>query len=66
MLTFPVMTRPEPLPDTRFSRDRSVLIEAVRHFDTITRPLAANMVAERVGWEAETVSAAIRALARGG
>lgn len=60
------MTRPALQPDTWFSRDLAVLVEAVRHFDTIDQPLAANTVAENLGWEAETVSAAIRALARGG
>ncbi len=61
-----VMTHPELLPDTWFSRDLPVLIEAVRHFDASSQPLAAATVADRLGWEADKVTAAVRALARGG
>lgn len=60
-----VMTRPDLLPDTWFSRDLPVLIEAVRHFDGTHQPLQAAAVAERLGWPVETVTAAVRALARG-
>jgi hypothetical protein len=60
------MTRPELLPDTWFSRDLPVLIEAVRHFDASRQPLAATTVAERLTWETDRVTAAMRALSRGG
>jgi hypothetical protein len=33
------MTRPELLPDRWLSRDLSVLIEAMRHFDESSQPL---------------------------
>ncbi|MCZ2850002.1 hypothetical protein [Modestobacter sp. VKM Ac-2978] len=60
------MTRPGMMPDRWFSRDLPVLVEAVRHFDTYTDPLAADTVAERLGWDVEEVMAAVRALSRGG
>jgi hypothetical protein len=60
------MTRPELLPDTWFSRDLPVLVEAVRHFDAVNQPLSADTVAETLGWDVETVMAAVRALDRGG
>src|SRR3712207_5197422 len=53
--TVRAMTQPEPLPDTWFSRDLPVLIEAVRHFDTTTQPLAAATVADSLGWPVEKV-----------
>jgi hypothetical protein len=60
------MTRPGLLPDTWFSRDLPVLIEAVRHFDGTNQPLAATTIAADLGWQVEKVTAAVRALVRGG
>ncbi len=54
------------LPDTWFSRDLPVLVQAVRHFDATIQPLAAATVADRLGWPVERVAAAVRALARDG
>jgi hypothetical protein len=60
------MTRPELLPDSWFSRDLPVLIKVVRHFDVTHQPLAATTIAEELGWEVDKVTAAVRALIRGG
>ncbi|MBM7804967.1 DNA-binding GntR family transcriptional regulator [Geodermatophilus bullaregiensis] len=60
------MRQPALLPDAWFSRDLPVLVEAVRHFDTSTQALTASSIAERMGWDVETVRASVRALARGG
>ncbi len=60
------MTRPGLLPDTWFSRELPVLVEAVRHFDLSTETLTAADVAGTLGWDEETVRAAVRALVRGG
>ncbi|MGY1826243.1 hypothetical protein [Blastococcus sp. SYSU DS0541] len=60
------MTRPELLPDTWFSRELPVLIEAVRHFDASNQPLPTDTIADSLGWDVDQVGAAVRRLERVG